>query len=40
MFLAIFIAIALIGVVTAWGATTDADSADVIDSRPNLRHVA
>ena len=40
MVFAIFIAIALIGVVVTWGATTDADSADVIVHRPSLRHVA
>ncbi len=40
MFLAIFIALALIGLAAAWGATTDADSADVIDSHPYLRHFA
>jgi hypothetical protein len=40
MFLAIFIAIALIGVVATWGATLHADSADVILHRPHLRYVA
>ena len=40
MVFAIFIAVALIGVVASWGATTNADAADVIASRPSLRHVA
>jgi hypothetical protein len=40
MVFAIFIAVALIGVVVAWGATMDADSADVITHRPSLRRVA
>jgi hypothetical protein len=39
MFLAIFIVIALIGVVAAWGATLHADAADVLH-RPHLRYVA
>ena len=40
MVFAIFIAVAFIGVVVAWGATMDADSADVITHRPSLRRVA
>ena len=40
MVFAIFIAVALIGVVASWGATTNADAADAIASRPSLRHVA
>jgi|GEM_PF-6774532 len=40
VFAIIFIAVALIGVVAAWGATTNADSADVLAHRPSLRHVA
>ena len=40
MVFAIFIAVALIGVVATWGATTNADSADVVEPRPSLRHVA
>ncbi|MEA2555873.1 MAG: hypothetical protein QOI60_1204 [Actinomycetota bacterium] len=40
MFFAIFIAVALIVVVATWGATTNADSADVLHLSPSLRHVA
>ena len=40
MFFVIFVAVALIGVVTSWGATMDADSADVIDRGPSVRLVA
>jgi hypothetical protein len=40
MFLAIFIVIALIGVVATWGATLHADAADVVLHPPHLRHVA
>jgi hypothetical protein len=40
MVFAIFIAIALIGVIATWGGPTDADAADVIAPRPGLRYVA
>ncbi|MEP7059398.1 MAG: hypothetical protein ABI828_01585 [Actinomycetota bacterium] len=40
MLLAILIMIALVGVVATWGATLNADAADVIQPRPQLRRVA
>ena len=40
MVFVLIVAVALIGVVASWGATTNADSADVIAPHVSLRDVA